>query len=1597
MRFRDRVRLAPGFGDADHLADVIGTNPTVLGAGDVVVLHEDYGRGRLTSESGIRLLRFGDIVTVGAGYANGGLAGVTYRYLGSGGRADLGSQDYTDGGRWALVSGAGGSLYRYIGAAGAVVDLNSTHYLDGSSWEPVAGEVGSVYEYLGPVDATTGVADLDLRSQDYADLGTWKPVSVTNLFPDGFNVAQSPSAAVGAVVVVNDVESDATATIGSMWVTAGSVEVRAVQSATIRAVVDLTVTSSGGSSFTGEGRSLAAGGIIATNRVLGSAVALVDDSDLSAVGDVVVVAENLSVIEAVNAAAMSSGAEAVSIILAFNTLGLRPTNLFFAVVDAIVGDPLISDAYDSVDPVGSIAGIVDSRVVAGGNVSVTASSDAAILAEVTNSATSAPAAVFGAGGLSLAGVLASNRVHTSVDSSISHIALPGDHDPTETGVALVVGDRVLVGPAAVYEYTGMPRGPPVDLRNAIQNYAANPLWRLVSTVDAGGAVEVSAADRAILVSTTSLYGAVTKTNDAGAGILNNWAGSVLDDYRFTSRSGDQRVDFGDMVRVADDYDGPDAGGDVDDLAGSVVQFMGVAGAPGATVDLGAQDYADFELWKVVEATNLITSQLSYAVLGEASARLGKSLGGSADAYYGVLVYNELHSGATATITDATVTAGGDVVVSADELAGLFSSDDSDLDSGATGGLVVTNVMLASATATIVDSVVTTTVPSGSTAAGDIVATATNSAVLDATAESTIDATSGEGVVFAFNSVGWQPQNLLFNLVETVLGDPLISDEGFDDETPAMATATVANSDLDADGAISVTAFDLVQLIALSANENTASASQSILFGRANQTADYDKETNPAGKKVGGYGKNGVAGGGVVASNKASSAAEATISGGTIVADGDIRVEAFDQSSIDAHSSVVQSASASNTLSGLVDIVNQILVPDSYDYTTASGEQILFAGDRVRLGSTYGGGTGVDGAVYEYLLPISLLPVDLGATDYDTAGVWKRLVDVENESAIDEYFPGLSQFADLSFLDSNARAIGVLIIFNDVRSETTASIADAEVTAGGGVAVRAVLDAEIIADLETNVEASGGSFYGTGDVLAVNVVVAANNVLADTAATIDSSTVTANGVLSDPATGLATEDGVLVEALMTSGLDATVMAATSTGDTGAAFVAAFNAIGWETQNILFNLIDTLLGDTLLSDVAFDGNDVAEALATITDSTVTAATGDVTVRADQATRLNATVSNAATSDAGALFGATGKAFGGIITSNKVSSAATATVVGSTVTAGGDVLVHAVDDTAIYANTKIVISSATANNGGADIINSAIGRRLGIDPDWTSNEGVQTIDFGDHVELADDFGSPDFTAGTDGIQVETVDTGTRVELADRYGESRLTTDSGIRLLILGDVVTVEDGYAHGGDFGRSYRYLGDGARLDLAVQDYRETSRWAPVSGNPGSVYQYLGTAADLDLTSQDYGDTDLWMEIGGEAGTMYEWMGPNGAEVDLGTGAPTGVDTKYTDLGWWKPVTAGDPLPTNWNVTNSDSMGLGGAVVLNDLRTTVTATIGDSTVTGGSVVVLGQRPRGRPGDARLDGIVVGWQLVHRRGRLVGGGRWARDQPHHQPPRR
>ena len=357
-----------------------------------------------------------------------------------------------------------------------------------------------------------------------------------------------------------------------------------------------------------------------------------------------------------------------------------------------------------------------------------------------------------------------------------------------------------------------------------------------------------------------------------------------------------------------------------------------------------------------------------------------------------------------------------------------------------------------------------------------------------------------------------------------------------------------------------------------------------------------------------------------------------------------------------------------------------------------------------------GSQGVAGHVYQFKGPLPET-IDLATEDFTVIARW---TDLTVQPSIADFYPNLGNLTK-----SDARAIGLLIVMNDLRAKSEAYLDNAVVTADGSVTVNAEETAQLLSEATSTVSASGGSFYGTGSVQAITGQVVTNVVLASATATISDSDVTAGG-------------DVNVTAANHAGIDATLLAATNSGDLAFAISLAFNSVGWHSQNILFNLVDTILGDPLIA-AALNGEDPSLVSATITNSTIDAG-GDINVIAIGAALLNATVSNAADSTASALFNATGKAIGLTVAQNKVSSQAIATIEDSEVTAGGDLTVRAADEAGIFSNIKIVSSSQTTNDGGAAVLQDEINNFLN-GAKFLSSDGLQTLVLGDKVRITAD----------------------------------------------------------------------------------------------------------------------------------------------------------------------------------------------------------------------------------------------------------------------
>ena len=310
----------------------------------------------------------------------------------------------------------------------------------------------------------------------------------------------------------------------------------------------------------------------------------------------------------------------------------------------------------------------------------------------------------------------------------------------------------------------------------------------------------------------------------------------------------------------------------------------------------------------------------------------------------------------------------------------------------------------------------------------------------------------------------------------------------------------------------------------------------------------------------GWATDGVSGGGALASNKVNTLAKAFIdftgaSQATVEAGGDVTVSASDAAGIESHSSVIQSAIVSNTGAGSAQFVSDLLPRDN-DYTTKSGLSEVTPGTRVRIAAD-------DSALGVSATSTSTRARRRCSTSargelQDRPALWTDLSVQPHRRRL------LSEHRQPDAVD--ARAVGILVVMNDLRAASQASIDNAHVTADS-VTVSADETAQLQSEATTTVTASGGSFKGGGTVQAINGQVVTNVVLASATASIADSR-EAGG-------------DVTVVAVNHAGIDATLLVATNSGDTAVAITLAFNSLGWKSQNILFNLVDAILGSPIIA--------------------------------------------------------------------------------------------------------------------------------------------------------------------------------------------------------------------------------------------------------------------------------------------------------------------------------------------------------------------------------------------------------------------------------
>ncbi|MCH5373492.1 MAG: hypothetical protein JJ992_05915, partial [Planctomycetes bacterium] len=526
--------------------------------------------------------------------------------------------------------------------------------------------------------------------------------------------------------------------------------------------------------------------------------------------------------------------------------------------------------------------------------------------------------------------------------------------------------------------------------------------------------------------------------------------------------------------------------------------------------------------------------------------------------------------------------------------------------------------------------------------------------------------------------------------------------------------------------------------------------------------------------------------------------------------------------------------------------------------------------------------------------------------------------------------------DSTSYTATSEGSGGRMALNDITYDVAAYVSGSTVDSSGPVDISA--DKQATLDATATLSASS-SILSTANIFALNVL------NGDVDAYADSSqlTTTNGGDISVQAANESTINAK-VEGDATAESDTELNPGTLTF--GASL--AFNAMGLNSANVLLATLGDFLGDfvtewieTVLPIAQSSPVDVRAYLY----DTVADAAGNLSIEANSAPQINATVSTAAESTASSVYGAIGGTGGAVLASNKIISTATASidysstfshsVSGDDVSAGGTISVSGLDNAGIYANSKVAATSVTTNDGGASLIADAVNNAIATD--FQSDDGTVDIEFGDRVLLADDFAEEDFSSD-DGSTPLTA--GDLVRLSDDYATPTFTTLSGVRLLRSGDVVQLADDYQNAlGTPGGLYRFVGTGSRglrVDLSVENYTDTDRWQPIGGTNESVYEYTGPDATRDLTAQDYSDPNLWREIVGEAGDIYQYMGQDTTGFDL-------AQADFGDVTMWNIDTTTQLVPQGHSLSSSDSLAIGAIIVFNQVDSAVEAFIHDATVT------------------------------------------------------
>ena len=258
-------------------------------------------------------------------------------------------------------------------------------------------------------------------------------------------------------------------------------------------------------------------------------------------------AENLSQIDAQALNSIESAGEGAGVTLAFNSIGWKSQNFLFNLLDTLLGDPLIANAFgNAAAGAGDRADPQLARRRRSGDVEVSALNESIIQAEVSNKADDhgrrhhrldAPR-----------GRRRDREQHDQQPASSAGIDFDstGYYTPATAPSSFQTGDRIQVAPGKIYEYVGHEPARarrPTTPRIPTSSSSARSPPAAPSTFTPKTPPTSRPRSTSISIATAQSTG--------GIDLIVNLLSAAQTDYQYTTHSGVQHVKPGELVRADD--------------------------------------------------------------------------------------------------------------------------------------------------------------------------------------------------------------------------------------------------------------------------------------------------------------------------------------------------------------------------------------------------------------------------------------------------------------------------------------------------------------------------------------------------------------------------------------------------------------------------------------------------------------------------------------------------------------------------------------------------------------------------------------------------------------------------------------------------------------------------------------------------------------------------------------------------------------------------------------------------------------------------------------------------------------------------------------